>query len=165
MFKRIDIGCILGFSILAALAFSLSGCGRKAPPVPPRRIPPPTVKDLTWQMEENTLKLTWSIPKHAGKRPRRLKGVRVYRSKEPLSEAACLDCPKQFKRVADIPIVEWNDTAEKKEAVMTYSESLEKGYRFIYKVAVYNRDGTTGSDSNTVALRYDNSSTDGAYEK
>jgi len=152
MFKRIDIGLILVFSILAALTFLLSGCGRKAPPVPPGRIPPPIVNDLSRQMEENTLKLTWSIPKHEGKRPRKLKGVRVYRSKEPVSEAACPDCPKQFKRVADIPIVEWNDTAGKKKAVMTYSESLEKGYRFIYKVAVYNRDGNTGGDSNTVDL-------------
>jgi len=154
MFKRIDIGLMLRFSILAALAFFLSGCGRKAPPAPPRRVPPPAVNDLNWQMEGDMLELTWSIPKLVGKRPRKLKGVSVYRSKEPLSESECPDCPKRFKKVADFAVIVWNGTVSAKDADMTYSERLEKGYRFIYKVVVYNRDGMAGSDSNRVDLIY-----------
>jgi hypothetical protein len=35
-----------------------------------------------------------------------------------------------------------------------YSEVLEKGYRYIYKVVIYTKNGVTGKDSNMVDFTY-----------
>jgi predicted small lipoprotein YifL len=154
MFTSIHKGLILKLSILAAFAFSLSGCGRKAPPVAPRPAPPPAVNDLSRQMQEDTLKLNWTIPKHKGKRHPDLEGFFVYRSQKPLSESECPDCPLQFKLVADIGIETIKISEKKKNGHMTYRETLAKGYRYIYKVVAYDDSGSRFDDSNLVTFKY-----------
>ncbi|MFY9706249.1 MAG: hypothetical protein WAJ95_10055, partial [Desulfobacterales bacterium] len=49
--------------ILSALLVGLqAGCGKKGPPVPPRRYMPPAVTDLSYQLDGPTLTLSWSVP-------------------------------------------------------------------------------------------------------
>jgi predicted small lipoprotein YifL len=154
MFKSIGRGLILQLVILAAFVFYLSGCGRKAPPVAPRPAPPPAVNDLSRQMQEDTLKLTWTIPKHKKKIHPDLQGFFVYRSQKPLSESECPNCPLKFKLVADIGIETVKALEKKKKGRMTYSETLRKGYRYIYKVVTYNDSGSRFGDSNLVTFNY-----------
>jgi len=154
MFTNTQRGLILRLSILAVFAFYLSGCGRKAPPVAPRPAPPPAVNDLSRQMQEDTLKLTWTIPKHKGKIHPDLEGFFVYRSRKPLSESECPDCPLQFKLVADLGQKTVKASEKKKKSRMTYSETLVKGYRYIYKVVAYNDSGLRFGDSNLVEFNY-----------
>ena len=154
MFASIDKGLILRLSILAAFAFCLSGCGRKAPPVAPRPAPPPAVNDLSRQMQEDTLKLTWTIPKYKGKIHPDLEGFFVYRSRKPLSESECPNCPLKFKLVADIGKKAVKSSAKLTEGRMTYSETLVKSYRYIYKVVAYNDSGLRFGDSNLVDFKY-----------
>jgi len=154
MFTSTHRGLILKLSILAAFAFYLSGCGRKAPPVAPRPAPPPAVNDLSRQMQEDTLKLNWTIPKHKGKIHPDLEGFFVYRSQKPLSESECPDCPLKFKLVADIGEKAVKSSAKLTKGRMTYSETLVKGYRYIYKVVAYNDSGLRFGDSNLVIFNY-----------
>lgn len=154
MFTSIHKGLIFKLSILAAFAFYLSGCGRKAPPVAPRPAPPPAVNDLGWQMQEDTLKLTWTIPKHKGRIHPDLKGFFVYRSRKPLSESECPDCPLKFILAADIGKKAVKSSAKLTKGRMTYSETLVKGYRYIYKVVAYNDSGSRFGDSNLVTFNY-----------
>lgn len=154
MFKSIGRGLILQLAILAAFAFYLSGCGRKAPPVAPRPAPPPAVNDLSRQMPADILELTWTIPKHKGKIHPDLEGFFVYRSQKPLSEAECQNCPLKFKLVADIGIKTIKALEKKKKGHMTYSETLRKGYRYIYKVVAYSDSGSRFGDSNLVTFNY-----------
>lgn len=154
MLERIGKAFILQLSILAALAFFLSGCGRKAPPVPPLRPAPPVVNDLSWRMEEDTLTLTWTVPQHDGRIHPILKGFSVYRSKTPLSESECRNCSIRFKRVADISRAEVKSSMGLTKGVMTYSQTLGKGYRYIYKVGVDHDTGMTVRDSNRVEINY-----------
>jgi hypothetical protein len=96
--------------------------------------------------------LTWSIPREKEKVISDPSGFIVHRSKMPLSESDCKNCPVLFKRVADIPIeVKASERLEK--GSMTYTETLEKGYRYIYKVIGYTK-GVTSSDSNYVDFIY-----------
>ena len=40
------------------------------------------------------------------------------------------------------------------QGVGTYSETLEKGFRYIYKVTVYTKAGLNSGDSNYVEFTY-----------
>lgn len=152
LYKGFSKDLILQSSILITIVLSLSGCGKKAPPIPPSQIQPPTVNDLSASIAGDTLKLTWTIPKEKGKVTPGLSGFIVYRSKKPLSESDCKNCPVLFKRVADIPI-EVNASGRPEKGSMTYYETLEKGYRYIYKVIGHTK-GVTSSDSNYVDFIY-----------
>ena len=140
------------FSIMIIIVLFSSSCGKKAPPVPPRQKKPPVVNDLGASIDGGALKLTWAIPKEKGKIISDLSGFIVYRSKMLLSDSDCKNCPVLFKRVADIPY-EVSASGYMKKGNSTYTATLEKGYRYIYKVIVY-RKGVTSSDSNYVDLIY-----------
>jgi len=151
-YKGFSKDLILQSSLLITFALSLSVCGRKAPPIPPSQIQPPAVNDLSASIDGDTLKLTWSTPKEKGKVTSGLSGFIVYRSKMLHSESDCTDCPMLFRRVADIPI-EVKGSGDLKKGHMRHYETLEKGYRYIYKVIGYSK-GVTGSDSNYVDFIY-----------
>jgi len=152
LYKNFDTHLILPFSILIIFVLLVLGCGKKAPPVPPRQAKPPTVNDLRASIDGGILKLTWTIPKEKGRIISDLSGFIVYRSKMLLSDSDCRNCPVLFKRVADIPY-EVSASGYMKKGNSTYTATLEKGYRYIYKVIVY-RKGVTSSDSNYVDLIY-----------
>ncbi len=152
LYKGVSKGLILQFSILIAFALFFSCCGKKAPPMPPRQIQPPAVNDLRASIAGDTLRLTWTIPMEKGKVTPGLSGFIVYRSKKLVSESDCKSCPVLFRRVADIPI-EAKGSAYLKKDNFTYSETLEKGYRYIYKLTVYTK-GFANSDSNYVDFIY-----------
>jgi len=93
---------IVQILIIVAFSIFLSGCGKKAPPKPPRREKPPVVDDLSYSLDGDNLKLTWTIPEVKGNVKSGLGGFYVFRSKKSVSEPDCKNCPKIFKRVADI---------------------------------------------------------------
>jgi hypothetical protein len=149
MNKGFGRGLIATFSILLCIAVFFLGCGRKAPPVPPGQARPPAVDDLSSSIDEDMLELAWSIPDEKGKIASDSVGFIVYKSKTSFSEPVCKECPALFKRIADISIEE-KDINKK----ITYKETLEKGYRYIYKVTVYADNGVTGKDSNYIEFIY-----------
>ncbi|MBW2003427.1 MAG: hypothetical protein JRI72_02275 [Deltaproteobacteria bacterium] len=102
LYKSFTTHLILHFSILITFALLVLGCGKKAPPVPPREKKPPAVNDLSTSIDGDTLKLTWTIPKEKGRIMPDLSGFIVYRSKMLLPDSDCEVCPVPFKRVADI---------------------------------------------------------------
>ena len=138
----------LQFLALIGFVFIITGCGVKGPPVPPRQVVPPAVNDLIKSIDGNTLRLTWAIPGEKEIFTSGDAGFIVSCSKTLLSEPYCKDCPVRFTRVADIPI-ETEDLEKKEEGIIKYSEILEKGYRYIFKVNTYLKDATS-SDSNRV---------------
>ncbi len=137
------------FSILIVIIIVLCGCGRKALPVPPRHEPPPAVNDLSSSIEGDMLRLSWTVPEANKRIMSNLNGFVVYRSKKMVSGSECKKCPLLFKRIADVPVDVINQKDSKKN-IMTYNETLEKGYRYIYKVTVYTNTGASGKDSNYI---------------
>jgi len=152
LYKNFDTHLILPFSILIIFVLLVLGCGKKAPPVPPRQAKPPTVNDLRASIDGGILKLSWTIPREKGTIMPSLSGFIIYRSKMLLLDTDCEVCPVPFKRVADI-LIEAKGPEYMKKGNNTYTETLKKGYRYIYKVIVY-RKGVTSSDSNYVDLTY-----------
>jgi predicted small lipoprotein YifL len=142
---------IVQILIIVAFSIFLSGCGKKAPPKPPRQEKPPVIDDLSYSLDGDNLKLTWTIPEVKRKVKSGLGGFYVFRSKKSVSESDCKNCPKIFKRVADISLEVMGNSGKNS---IKYAETLEKGYRYIYKVVIYTKNGVMGKDSNMVDFTY-----------
>ncbi|MFO7686897.1 MAG: hypothetical protein R6V60_12460 [Desulfobacterales bacterium] len=130
-----------------------TGCGKKGPPVPPRRYRPPAVMDLSHQVKDQTLTLSWSIPDTGGGDAAVPIGCIVYEAKQPTADTDCPDCAASFAPVADLAIRQ-HPAATTAERTMTYSGVAVQGFIYTYKVACYARDGGLGADSNIVTFEY-----------
>jgi len=137
-------------SILIAVFILLPGCGKKGPPVPPRHKPVPAVSDLKYGIDGNILTLTWTIPKEKEKAKSASTGFIVYRSKRPISDSDCKNCPKLFQKVSDITI----DTPGYENKNMEYREEIEKGFVYAYKVVLYTKSGAQSRDSNNINFNF-----------
>ena len=139
---------------LSALILVFSACGAKGPPKPPIQDEPPVVSDLSYVVEKESVKLSWTVPQKDGKRPSNLAGFKIFRFKQTFAEAECKTCPPQFVEIWDLPIVDKLE-GEAPQDKMVFSESIEPGYRYVYKLAVYLTNGVVGSDSNVVDFRFE----------
>ncbi len=144
--RRHKIGAVI-FSL--TLIFFFASCGKKGSPMPPRELPPPAVGDLAMELSDDFLTLTWTVPKGKKRVVSGFAGFLVYRSKKAISEKECKGCPILFARVADIPI-----EGEAPGDSMTFSETLEEGFRYIYKVTIYTKAGLLSNNSNLVEFTY-----------
>ena len=139
-------------AILSIAVLTLSGCGKKAMPEPPSGNRPPAVTDLDYSVSEDTLKLSWTIPKTNEKAKSQPTGFLIYRSKQSLFESDCPNCPVYFKKIGDVLIR--HTTSEDIEPTVVFSQVIEPGYRYLYKVKAYDRAERTGKDSNFIDFTY-----------
>ena len=127
----------------------ITACGVKGPPVPPRQIQPPAVADLNADVKDGILNLTWTIPKPENKKAATA-GFTVYRSKIPASKPDCEKCPLLYQGIGTFPV----NAEDVERGMVSYSETLEKGFKYIYKVTGHTDEGIYSNDSNTVSFVY-----------
>jgi hypothetical protein len=133
-------------------ALMISGCGKKALPEPPSGIRPPKVMDLAYSISENTIKLSWTIPQTNDTAKSRATGFLIYRSKQTSVEPDCPNCPIYFLKIGDVLV---RDAASGvNELSVVFTQTIESGYRYLYKVKAYDRDGVAGKDSNVIDFTY-----------
>jgi hypothetical protein len=130
----------------AALGLLVSGCGVKGPPRPPQTVPPPPVTDLQGRVAEDRAILTWTPPGRASRRVMAVTGFRVYRARSALSQSACENCPLVFEQAAELT------PGSPAGSPMRFSEVLQPGYRYTYKVVGYGDGDDRFEDSNLVEL-------------
>ncbi|UCH21977.1 MAG: hypothetical protein JSU83_01590 [Deltaproteobacteria bacterium] len=150
---NIDRRWYLQFFLLIILNLSWIGCGKKATPVPPRRYIPPAVNDLSYRLTGGTLNLAWTIPEAKKTKITRITGCMVFRAKISISDSDCQTCPAEFESVADVPL-EGDRRNTDKPKDMRYSEAIEHGYRYTYKVNCYSKKGISSKDSNYIEIIY-----------
>jgi hypothetical protein len=137
------------FVVLTVLSLFWVGCGKKGPPRPPQRPLPPKVSDLSYSFSNDRVELSWTVPATADGKASPPAAVKVFRSRMSAKEAGCENCPIRYTESGDIPIQK--KQAEKLEHIrMRYTDSIEPGYRYIYKVIVYDEYGIGGKDSNII---------------
>lgn len=136
--------------VLAGSSLLWIGCGKKGPPRPPRRPLPPAVKDLEYTVHNDIVKLSWTVPgKEEGRSAAPPAAVKVFRSRLSTEDASCENCPIRFAVSADIPIDK--KRSEKSQPIrMSYTEFVETGYHYVYKVTVFDENGIGGKGSNIV---------------
>ncbi len=135
--------------VLVCLNFLWMGCGKKGPPQPPRRPLPPAIKDLTHVIYGDKVELSWTVPGTEDHKASLPVAVKVFRSRLSAEEASCENCPIRFSVSGDIPI-EQQRSEKSKPIRMRYTEDIEPGYRYVYKVIALDEYGISGRDSNIV---------------
>jgi len=148
---------LLFIALVFCLLTGISGCGKKGFPVVPDTSIPVAVKDLNTMIGEGMITLYWTIPETNvdGSKLTDLAGFIIFRSKAAFDSSDCPDCPKKFKRLADIilrgkPYKE----AKVKEGMMEYvDKDLTADTIYTYKVSSYNLDGIFSKDSNLVEIK------------
>lgn len=138
------IAAVLGISLF------LSGCGKKGPPVPPRQVALPAVKDLVSALEGDRVILTWTVPETREKKAPFITGFVVHKAENPVQESECKNCPVKYKAVAEIAAAQKGISGK-----MEYTGQLEKGYKYFFKVTAFSEEPASVSrDSNTVEIIY-----------
>ena len=137
-----------------ALAFlTVCGCGKKAPPKPPEgQQRPPVVADLTGEIENGILLLSWTVPAPDKEKPLLAAGFEVLVYRQSLGEP-CPNCPPNYKPVGQLKVLGNLQVAAGSQS-MRYRYPVEQGYRYSVVVVAVADDGTTGNESNTLKIEY-----------
>ncbi|MBW2467349.1 MAG: hypothetical protein JRF02_08615, partial [Deltaproteobacteria bacterium] len=94
-------------SLTAAIVFLIltliSGCGKKAPLVPPQMLVPVAISDLHYILDENGVTLHWTYPEKMenGAELTAIESFEVFRA-EVRAEEYCDGCPIRFDRLAEV---------------------------------------------------------------
>jgi len=150
---RYPAAVALSAAMVLVTAVILGGCGKKGPPEPPAGARPPRVRDLGYSISQNTLKLSWTIPQPDEKAQVPITGFFIYRAQQPVIEEDCPHCPKMFKTIGEVPIRS-GGPGQPGQPPITFIETIESGYRYIYKVNGYSADGIRSQNSNLVEFRF-----------
>jgi hypothetical protein len=134
---------------IGGISFVCLGCGKKGPPRPPKRPLPPAVEDLRYAIQGDIVELSWTHPSIKGDNASKPASIKVFRAVLSGEDIKCENCPLRFEAVAEIPI---HSKAPRKEGPRTlrYSEKIDPGYRYIYKVIVFDEYGIGSKNSNIV---------------
>ena len=141
---------VLGILVTVSMIW---GCGKKGPPKPPTGSMPPSIRDLAHSISNNTVELSWTIPQPDEKARLPITGFLIYRSQQPELEAACPNCPILYKNIGDVPARGPGSDPSGKIAI-TFTQTIEPGYRYVYKVNGYSTDGIRSKSSNIVEFTF-----------
>ena len=155
MKARTGLPAVIALTVLmiSATVSMMGGCGKKGPPVPPTGSRPPSVKDLAYGIRNNTIELSWRIPTPDEEARLPITGFLIYRSQQSELEKACPNCPILFKLIGDVP-VRGPGTGQPAKPPITFTQTIEAGYRYTYKVHGYSSDGIRSKTSNFVEFNF-----------
>lgn len=145
--QRYAAARILLAGTLAVAVIVTAGCGKKDMPVAPNRQVPPPVVNLDGNIDGGRMVLDWTLPPLTDE-DAALDDVRVYRSKIPLADGDCKNCPLRFEQIATIP------PAEGTVQTMRYIDPMESGFRYTYKVNLTFENGALSPPSNVISVTY-----------
>jgi len=141
---------VLGILVTVSMIW---GCGKKGPPVPPTGSRVPRVEDLAYEISQNTIKLSWTIPQPSETAQLPITGFLIYRSQQPALEAACPNCPILYKNIGDVP-ARGSGSDPSGKTLITFTQTIEPDYRYIYKVHGYSTDRIRSKTSNIVEFNF-----------
>ncbi len=128
--------CGMGF-------FLFQGCGKKGPPVLPvakgHKIASPF--DFKLSNNENDIELTWNHKvdeKEAFIKP---DGFDIFLAKQTFY--SCQGCPFEFKKIGSVSMPS-----------MRFIMSVEKGYKYYYRIQAKGKDNVVSEFTNTVLFEY-----------
>jgi hypothetical protein len=141
-----------GVLVIVLLAIpALTGCGRKAPPVPPEgEQRPPMVADLSGRIDRGELILEWTVPAPTEQNPLLASGFNV-RVDQQRSGESCPNCPPNFETVGRLKVLGNLEIAAGSQT-MRFRMPVEPGYRYTVVVIAISDQETAGPESNPLKL-------------
>jgi hypothetical protein len=143
----------LAFMVWLTAAGMVGGCGMKAPPEPPRGDKPPAVDDLSYSVSDNTITLSWTLPQVTAKAKNAVTGFLIYQYRQSAHERECPNCPVIFEKIGEVPARQ-SGRSQGGAQPITFVYNIKPGYRYIYKVKAYDKEGTTSRDSNFIEFLF-----------
>lgn len=145
-FRKVGFGC-LGISLCACL---LAGaCGKKGPPMPPRPLVLQKVTTLTATAVDCTVVLRWDVPR--GGDNLLVTGFLIFRARQDAGATDCADCPADFREVAKVYISDLS-RADRNAGRGAFTQDMDCGYRYIYTVVGFTRQGIKTPVSDAIAV-------------
>jgi len=141
--------------LLITFLMVVSGCAKKAPPVPWESIVPKRIVDLRATPREDRLLLEWGVPKENTDKSvlTDLAGFQILRSEGVLVGEECKGCGEKKTVVHEI---KWDSQEEeKKKRVAIFFEDQEARKVYVYQVVSTNRRGDPSAPSNSVTVYWD----------
>lgn len=123
------------------LLFGTWACGKKAPPVPPKRPPLTRPAALEGRMAESQVRLTW---RRGEVRPA-VTAYAVMRAQWPADQPPCKGCPLIFKEAG---VVEVDPDVDEIE----FTDLVQDGQVYSYQVVPIGSSGDRGPASNRIVL-------------
>ena len=142
----------LAVLILVTPAVMMWGCGKKGPPQPPTGSRPPRVGDLGYGVSNNTVKLSWTVPEPDEKAQLPITGFLIFWFQQSLAERECPNCPIIFKLIGDVPVRSLG--SGQSAPLIMFTQTIEPGYRYTYKVNGYSEGGIRSRNSNFVEFTF-----------
>jgi hypothetical protein len=128
-------------ALVALLTVLLGGCGKKGPPIPPNLTPPSGVSLLEVAADGAQVSLRWQLNRPSAD----VTGYAIYRSAYPLSDPECPTCRQKFVKIASME----QSTGK---AQMTFSQAVDRGFRYTYKIRPFDKWERLGPDSNPLGV-------------
>jgi hypothetical protein len=138
-------GSLAAIGFLVLLGGTLAGCGRKMPPIAPGAYPPPTVKNLTFELKEDVLTIFWPMPAVRLQKESPAAGFKILRARQRASEAECRTCSLRFEVAGEV-----RSAGQVPSARIQFQDRLEPGYNYRYKVISVSADGIESRESEVV---------------
>ena len=136
------------FILSLALLLPLISCGKKSNPVPKSIAPVPGMKDLTGEVKDGALFLSFSLPGGSGKDDTtRPAGFTVLKS--------CAGCGGGFEPSKEIRLDEKRGYTIQRGRVYFYDNDLRQGYEYAYRVIPFTATGVPLGGSNTISIRWE----------
>lgn len=114
--------------VVMAAYFSIAGCGRKGPPLPPESSMPPGVSGLEARLDGGNIVLSWMLEKKEENMPA---GFFIYRGL-----VVCATCPVRAVRIARV--------SYKAGPVFTFVDRPAGPGRYEYRVGCFDEYGNKG---------------------
>lgn len=142
---------IAGALLVLTLLILYSGCGRKGPPIPPKAYVPLAIKDLKADVNETSVKLTWTtVPEKKKKRISDSVFV-LYSAKQSLDSDICEGCPNIFTPIDEISF-DNHVKAIKSGQTIIHELQVEPGYRYEFKIKIQMKNNVSSPFSNRVSV-------------
>jgi len=134
-------GALWATLIFCLLMVGPCACGRKAPPVPPKRPPLPQPMELIAWREGDTVGLSW----RPGARDRGVVRYAVLRSQWPIEAPPCEGCPLVFQEVGSVEAAPETDA-------YTFTDRIQTDLVYSYKIEPRGSAGDRGPASRRIVV-------------
>jgi hypothetical protein len=138
---------IVIFSIV--IAFFFSACGKKAPPRPLELPLAGGINDLSGEVKDGVLFLSFSVPQKNkdGSEIKDLGGFRIFKS--------CGTCSGTFEPFKNISLEEAKGYTFERGRLYIYDDDVMNGFEYGYRVYPYTKKGTRGDASNVFTIKWE----------
>ena len=138
--------------VCVALVLCFCACGVKTPPVPPSRVEPARVDDLSASRGETGAVLSWTAPEMNadGTKLTDLAGFSVLRRDVPDEDIDCPPCSGDFEKLFEFTLDAPGRATVQGDDISFEDTSLSAGITYTYVVVPFNSDGYEGPYSNPI---------------